>query len=211
MRRLVVASSIAAALAVVSPVWASTPLLRSWSSGDLRGMIHQVSAEHGLDPRLVESVVRVESGYNPTAVSDKGAMGLMQLMPGTASRHGVANPFDPEDNVRGGVRELVRLLNLYAGDLTLTLAAYNAGEGAVAKFRGIPPYRETRDYVVRVLSLYNGKPWVPLPGDGARPPVRVVQDHRGQAVISNYARGSEGGVLGGGVASGAVLGGGFGR
>jgi len=207
----VVAALVAAAGAIGSPADATAPLLRSWTSTDLRGLVHQVSAEHGLDPRLVDCLVRVESGYNPSAVSHKGAMGLMQLMPGTASRHGVSNPFDPEDNVRGGVRELVRLLNLYAGDLSLTLAAYNAGEGAVAKYRGIPPYRETRDYVVRVLSMYNGRPWRGGPGGTVRPPVRVVQDGSGTKVISNYARGSESGVLGGGSASGAVLGGGFGR
>jgi soluble lytic murein transglycosylase-like protein len=206
-----VAALVVATTVPGSAVWASAPLLRTWTSTDLRGLVHQVSSEHGLDPRLVDCLVRVESAYNPSAVSHKGAMGLMQLMPGTASRHGVSNPFDPEDNVRGGVRELVRLLNLYAGDLPLTLAAYNAGEGAVAKYRGIPPYRETRDYVVRILSMYNGRPWSGGSTASARPPVRVVRNPAGQTVISNYARGSESGVLGGGPASGAVLGGGFGR
>ena len=189
---------------------ASAPMLRTFSGTDLRGLVAAVSTEHGVDPELVDCLVRVESGYNPSAVSRKGAMGLMQLMPSTASRHGVRNPFDPEDNVRGGVRELARLLELYAGNLQLALAAYNAGEGAVQKYGGIPPFQETRDYVVRILSMYNGKPWQMARGVRARS-VRMLEDGSGQPVITNYARGSENGVLGGALGASAVLGGGFGR
>ncbi len=189
---------------------AAAPMLRTWSRGDLRGLVAEVSAEHGVDPELVDCVVRMESGYNPRAVSHKGAMGLMQLMPGTARRHGVNDPFDPADNVRGGVRELARLIELYAGNLALALAAYNAGEAAVAKYGGVPPYRETRSYVVNILSMYTGKPYQ-MGSRSARSTVRMVQGSGGQTVITNYARGSEGGVLGAGAAVAPVLGGGFGR
>ncbi len=198
-------------MALTGQAAASAPMLRSWSAPDLRGLVASVSAEHGVDPQLVDCVVRVESGYNPGARSHKGAMGLMQLMPSTASRHGVRNPYDPEDNVRGGVRELARLLELYAGNLQLALAAYNAGEGAVAKYGGIPPFRETRDYVVRVLSMYNGKPWDPGAYPRSAKPVRMLDDGSGHAVITNYARGAESGMLGGAVGQAPLLGGGFGR
>ncbi len=126
---------------------------------ELRQMINQVSLEHGVDPKLVDALVRVESSYDPRAVSRKGAMGLMQLMPGTADRLKVEDPFDPEENVRAGVKEFSRLVDRYAGNLQLALAAYNAGEGAVARYRGIPPYNETRNYISRILTLYTGRPF----------------------------------------------------
>ncbi|MGH9659970.1 MAG: lytic transglycosylase domain-containing protein, partial [Bryobacteraceae bacterium] len=99
---------------------------------------------------LVESVIKVESNYNPYAVSNKGAEGVMQLVPSTARRFGVANTFNPAQNIEGGVKYLKYLLELYDGDERLALAAYNAGEGAVARWGGIPPYRETRNYVYQV-------------------------------------------------------------
>lgn len=115
-------------------------------------LIAMHSQEQGLSPLLVKAVIQAESGFNPSAVSPKGALGLMQLMPATARELGVHNPFHPEQNIRGGVTYLKRLLDLYDQDVTLALAAYNAGPGSVAKYGTVPPYRETRDYVRRITS-----------------------------------------------------------
>jgi len=113
-------------------------------------LVDHIAQQHDVDRDLVHSMIRVESNYNPLAVSNKGALGLMQLVPSTARRFGVADVFDPAQNVEGGVRYLKYLLDLYAGDNRLALAAYNAGEGTVERYRGVPPFRETRDYVYRV-------------------------------------------------------------
>ena len=126
------------------------------AGADLPLLVEAVARRHGLDPRLVGAVVEVESAYRADTVSPKGARGLMQLMPGTAADLGVANPLDPEANVDGGVRYLVSLLDLYRGDVVKALAAYNAGPGAVARHKGVPPYRETRDYVRKVMRKYKG-------------------------------------------------------
>ena len=159
------------------------------STTGVRELVRRVSHEHGLDPKLVDAVVRVESAYNPHAVSHKGAMGLMQLMPSTANRLGVDDPFDPEQNVRGGVRELARLVDGYRGNLQLALAAYNAGEGAVARFRGVPPYTETRNYVSQILTIYTGKPYR-LSAIYRAPMVRMVTDpDTGKTVITNQPGG----------------------
>ena len=117
-------------------------------------IIADAARTHGVDPRLVAAVVRRESGWNPNAVSRVGAGGLMQLMPATAQFLGVTDVFDARQNIYGGTRYLRTLLDTFDGDLDLTLAAYNAGPGAVQKHRGIPPYRETRAYVVAVRSMY---------------------------------------------------------
>jgi len=127
------------------------------AGGDLRDLAAAVARRHGLDPDLVLAVVSVESGFRPQAVSPKGAQGLMQLMPKTASSLGVADAFDPTQNLDAGTRHLGQLLTLYGGDLTRALAAYNAGEGAVHRHGGVPPYRETRAYVKRVLERYRGQ------------------------------------------------------
>ncbi len=111
------------------------------------------SQQHGVDPALVKAVVQIESSYNPVAVSHKGATGLMQLMPATAARFGVADRKNPDENVDAGVRYLKHLLNLFNGEVRLALAAYNAGENAVLRYRDIPPYPETLDYVDKVMQL----------------------------------------------------------
>jgi soluble lytic murein transglycosylase len=113
--------------------------------------IQEISREHGVSAGLIEAVVRTESGFDPTAVSPKGAGGLMQLMPGTAAVLGVVDRFNPRENIRGGVRHLRYLLDRYQGSVVMALAAYNAGEGVVDSHRGIPPYPETQQYVRRVL------------------------------------------------------------
>jgi soluble lytic murein transglycosylase-like protein len=115
-------------------------------------IINSCATEFGVDKSLVKAVIHAESGYNPNAVSSKGAAGLMQLMPATAHDLKVADSFNPKDNIRGGVRYLKFLLNTFKGDVTLALAAYNAGLGKVAKHGGVPPYEETRNYVSKVLS-----------------------------------------------------------
>jgi hypothetical protein len=118
-------------------------------------LIVQAAARHGVDPTLVRAVIQVESNYEPRARSVKGAKGLMQLMPDTARRYGVANPYDPAANIEAGIKHLKFLLGRFP--LNLALAAYNAGEGAVERFRGVPPYAETRSYVDRILQLVGRK------------------------------------------------------
>jgi hypothetical protein len=109
--------------------------------------VSRIAAEHSLPPQLIHSVIKVESNYNAHAVSNKGALGLMQLIPATARRFGVNDAFNPIQNIQGGARYLRYLLDLYKGDYPLALAAYNAGEGAVARYGGVPPYAETQNYV----------------------------------------------------------------
>jgi soluble lytic murein transglycosylase-like protein len=115
-------------------------------------IIASLSEAHGVNPMLVSALIQVESNYRPRARSSRGAMGLMQLMPSTVREYKVANPFEPKANIEGGIRHLKSLIDRF-GVVEMALAAYNAGEGAVRKFKGIPPYRETRDYVARILSL----------------------------------------------------------
>jgi len=129
---------------------------RRVAPGPYDDAIHDVAARLGVDPKLVKSVMLVESNFNPRAVSRKGARGLMQLMPETARRFGVADRFDALENLRGGVENLAALLKIFSGDVALAVAAYNAGEGAVAKHAGVPPYAETREYVRRILVAYRG-------------------------------------------------------
>ncbi|PKN19146.1 MAG: lytic transglycosylase [Deltaproteobacteria bacterium HGW-Deltaproteobacteria-6] len=123
-------------------------------SGPLQELVNRTAGKYGIDSDLVYAVIKTESNFNAKAVSRKGAKGLMQLMPGTAASLGVMDCFHPGDNIDGGIRYLSYLINLYAGDLSLALAAYNAGEGAVAKYGGIPPYAETKSYVRLVLANY---------------------------------------------------------
>ena len=121
------------------------------------GLIADAARENSIDPKLVKSVMLVESGFNPAAVSRKGARGLMQLMPDTAAEVGVRDVHDPAQNIAGGTRYLSRLLSNYGGDVTRSLAAYNAGEAAVDRYNGVPPYDETQLYVRKTLAAYYGK------------------------------------------------------
>ena len=151
--RRVVAS--ATADASDSPSDDLVPALSPASGRDqLDSLIEETAGLHGVDPDLVRAIVQVESNYNPYAVSPQGARGLMQLIPATAYRFGVRNAFDQRSNLDGGVRYLKYLLGLYGGNLPLSLAAYNAGEAAVSSRGGVPPYRETQNYVRRILELY---------------------------------------------------------
>jgi soluble lytic murein transglycosylase-like protein len=161
---------------------------QAFTSQDVDAAIEQAAARHNVDPNLVRAVVKVESNFNPNAVSRKGAMGLMQLMPQTARQLNVSNPFDPEQNVDAGVRHLKQLMENYGGDVKLTLAAYNAGEGAVARSAGVPHFAETRNYVKRITQLYYGGDdsgahmvgFVP-----ARVPIHVQRDANGVLSFSN--------------------------
>jgi len=128
------------------------------ASPEITDLVERTANRLQVDPRLVHAIIKVESEYNPKAVSPKGAMGLMQLIPETARRFGVENPFNPEANIAGGVSYLKYLLDLFGGDVPLSLAAYNAGENAVQRSGGIPAFRETQDYVQKVTSLYQSAP-----------------------------------------------------
>jgi soluble lytic murein transglycosylase-like protein len=121
---------------------------------EISQLVKQTASRLQVDPQLVHAIIKVESEYHPKAVSPKGAMGLMQLIPQTAQRFGVENPFDPKENIEGGVSYLKHLLDLFGGDLPRSLAAYNAGEGAVQRFGGIPSFSETQDYVRKVTDIY---------------------------------------------------------
>ncbi|MBE0426077.1 MAG: lytic transglycosylase domain-containing protein [Nitrospirae bacterium] len=139
----------------------------SASKSYYNSIIHDKAAIYHLDPSLIKAVIKTESNWNCRAVSRKGAMGLMQLMPATAVEMNVHDPFDPEENIEGGTKYLRYLLERFNGDLTLALAAYNAGPNTVEKFGYIPPITETKQYVSRVLSLYNGTTTYPSAGSGS--------------------------------------------
>jgi soluble lytic murein transglycosylase-like protein len=152
------------------------------SAEQLDAIIEEAAAKHGVDSNLVRAVIKVESNYNPHAVSRKGAMGLMQLMPSTARSLQVNNPFDARQNIDGGVRHLKQLLQDFNGDLSKSVAAYNAGAGAVQRHGGVPPYAETQAYVRRVNQLYNGdQPLKPSTGT----PIRVYRDKFGVLTFTN--------------------------
>ncbi len=164
---------------------------QAFTQQEIDAAINEAAARHNVDPSLVRSVVKVESNFNPNAVSRKGAMGLMQLMPATARSLNVSNPFDPQQNVDAGVRHLRKLLDNYGGNVRLSLAAYNAGSGAVARSAGVPHFRETQNYVRRITNLYNGgsEPGSYVfgspNGSPSHDPVHVERDARGVLFISN--------------------------
>jgi len=160
--------------------------VREWAnpSGEAWDHIQDASARYGLDPDLVAAVVRTESGFRSKAVSPKGAMGLMQLMPATARLVGVEDAFDGRENIFGGCKYLRSLIDQFDGDLKLALAAYNAGPEAVTRHKGIPPYPETQSYVRQVMRLYNGETTV-LAGPRR---VRILRDGSGRVLVTNQSR-----------------------
>jgi soluble lytic murein transglycosylase-like protein len=147
------------ATASVAAAAPSAPL-----SQTLAETVGRIARENQIPSQLVHSVIQVESNYDPDAVSPKGAQGLMQLIPSTARRFGVSNVFDPADNIQGGARYLKYLLGIYKGDQSLALAAYNAGEGAVSRYGGVPPFPETQDYVAKVRRRLAATPASPETG-----------------------------------------------
>jgi soluble lytic murein transglycosylase-like protein len=163
-----------------------TPELNSAAPGHkitqqgIDNAIEAAAKRHNVDANLVRAMIQVESNYNPRAVSRKGAMGLMQLMPSTARQLNVSNPFDPSQNIDGGVRHLKLLLDNYGGDVQLSLAAYNAGSGAVARNGGVPPYSETRGYVKKITKLYGA-----TSTNGAAASIRMSRDAEGHLFLSN--------------------------
>ncbi len=171
--------------AALDPNYSGIARGRAVTAADIDKVINEAAARHGVDPNLVRAIIKVESNFNPGAVSRSGAMGLMQLMPDTARQLGVSNAFDPKQNVEGGVRHLRSLLNSYGGDLRLTLAAYNAGEGAVNRSNGVPANGETRAYVQKITAIYGGG----KPGTRVvvtpKAPIRVFRRPDGVLTITN--------------------------
>ncbi len=156
------------------------------TSAAVDSAIEQAAARHRVDPNLVRAIIKVESNFNPRARSRKGAMGLMQLMPYTARSLNVSNPFDPQQNVDAGVRHLKELMENFGGDLSMSLAAYNAGAGAVVRNNGVPPYSETRNYVKQITNLYWNQAGADArPGSAAKAPIHVFRNANGVLHISN--------------------------
>ena len=147
--------------------------------------IREAAARYGVEEALIKAVIRVESAFNTRAVSPKGARGLMQLMPATASMLGVRNAFDPRQNIEGGVRHLRGLIDRFGSDLKLALAAYNAGEQAVVNYGGVPPYRETRDYVARILGMFTPTPPAPTAEPEPQPQTYRLEAPDGTVTYTN--------------------------
>jgi hypothetical protein len=141
----------------------SAEMAKALKSPELIALVDEIAQSQGVDIYLARAIIQAESAFNYKARSRAGALGLMQLMPSTAERFGVLDPFDPRQNILGGVKYLKWLHDYYQGDLTKVVAAYNAGEGAVNRSHGIPPYRETRAYVPKVLDLYRRRAVQPDP------------------------------------------------
>jgi len=162
---------------------ALAPALGAATASDLRKLygpiVKQVAGKHRIDPELVHIVIRAESNYDAFAISSAGAMGLMQLMPATARQYGVMNIFDPAQNIEGGVRYLKDLVKLYHGKTKLVLAAYNAGQEAVRKYKGIPPYPETRSYIAGIMRNYKKSTIM------TKNPTYMVKDANGKTILVN--------------------------
>ena len=171
-------------------VSASEPAAEA-APGGIDEAVEQIAAEHALPPQLIHSVIKVESNYNPYAVSNKGALGIMQLLPETARRFGVTNIFNPVDNIRGGAKYLRYLIDLF-GSYPLALAAYNAGEAAVARYGGIPPYAETQNYVMLVRKQLEAarKKVAPKPAAAAPKPVEPKEEGPAHIVEEKQPDGS---------------------
>lgn len=169
-----------------NPNYAALSRGRNVSAEELDQAIDAAAARNGVDANLVRAIVKVESNFNPRAVSRKGAIGLMQLMPATARSLNVENPFDPQQNLDGGVRHFRSLMETFGGNLELSLAAYNAGAGAVERSGGVPNYSETRNYVRRITDLYGSRSsGMKLMGAPGARPIKVTRDGRGYLVITN--------------------------
>jgi soluble lytic murein transglycosylase-like protein len=158
-------------------------------SPQLKQLIQKISIQHGIDPELVQVVAKTESNFNPYAVSNRGALGLMQLVPETAKRFGVVNVFDATQNITGGVKFLRFLLEMFPDNLPRVLAAYNAGENAVLKYGGIPPYPETQEYVKRITQVYKKRSNFLIASNadpsGGDKNIVVYRDESGRTVFSN--------------------------
>jgi soluble lytic murein transglycosylase-like protein len=163
-----------------NPNYRSLAVGRQVTADEIDKAITEAAERHNVDPNLVRAIIKVESNYNSNAVSRTGAMGLMQLMPQTARTLSVKNPFDPRQNVDAGVRHLKKLLTNYGGNVQLSLAAYNAGEGAVARNNGVPPFAETRNYVRKITQIYGGGLLAP-----SYAPIRVERDASGVVKFTN--------------------------
>ncbi|MBI5376690.1 MAG: lytic transglycosylase domain-containing protein [Candidatus Schekmanbacteria bacterium] len=168
-----------------TPKYTSKVLSNAYSS-----VIDEVAQKYNHDPKLIKSIIKHESNFDPEAVSNKGAVGLMQLMPDTASRFGVTDTFDPKQNIEGGAAYLDYLMKHFEGDLPLVIAAYNAGEGAVQKYSGIPPYNETQEFVGRVLGTYTGSGDISASGSKTKSTTRasrtrLVKKNDGSIMITN--------------------------
>jgi len=150
-------------------------VVRDVDRNDIKGLVRRLAPDYNLDPNLVLAIIEVESNFNPQARSPKNAHGLMQLIPETAARFGVNNVWDPLDNLRGGMSYLRWLLDHFNGDIELALAGYNAGENAVHKHQGIPPYAETRAYVKRITGMIAAKPRVEASPASASTPTRPIR------------------------------------
>ena len=171
---------------LLATVIAASALPFRGSQADLRKIydpiVQNVGAKLQVDGALIHAIIRAESNYDRFAISNKGAMGLMQLMPATVTRYGVKNVFDPADNIEGGSRYLKDLIELYSGRTDLVLAAYNAGQEAVKRYGGIPPYPETRAYIGRIQAAYD------KPVTFFRRPVFKYYDENGRLVITTEPR-----------------------
>lgn len=168
-------SSPAVRVAVMPPALGRT-------ATSIGAQIRDAAERHGLPEELVTAVIRVESGFNPRAVSRKGARGLMQLMPATAAQYGIRDVFNPKENISGGVRHLRYLLDQFKGDVRLALAAYNAGENAVTRSGGVPRYRETQDYILKLEALYGRMGTIKMIG---RTTIFRTVDKEGRVVFVN--------------------------